>query len=88
MIKNGRLWDILKNTDEEGFLISASTIGEERWNDLGNLEEEENNLLPGHSYSILQVKEFKNNGLINIRNPWGNFEWYYLNFKKILNKKF
>lgn len=62
--------------DEEGYLLSASTDGEERWLDLVISEESENGFLPGHAYAILQVKEYKNNGLLNIRNPWGNFEWY------------
>lgn len=80
MIKNGKIWDILKNGDEEGYLMSGSTEGEERWADLGLLGDEDglNNLLPGHSYTILQVKEHKNNALMNIRNPWGGFEWYNL----------
>ena len=64
--------------------MSASTEGEERWADLGLVGEDDghNNLLPGHSYTILQVKEFKNNALVNIRNPWGGFEWY--DFNKIV----
>ena len=77
MIKTGKIWDIIKNAEEEGYLISASTEGEERWADLGIIGEDEGNntLLPGHSYTILQVKEYKNNALMNIRNPWGSFEW-------------
>lgn len=77
IIKSGRLWDILKIGEEEGYLMSASTEGEERWEDLGITGEDDGNgnLLPGHSYTILQVKEYRNNALINLRNPWSNFEW-------------
>ena len=37
-------------------------------------------LIPAHAYSLIQVKEIntrdgKNIKLLNIRNPWGNFEW-------------
>lgn len=77
MIKNGSLWEYLKQCDEEGFLISASTPGEDRWTDVGGEPDEElGGLVPGHAYSVLQVKEYKNLKLVNIRNPWGNFEWY------------
>ena len=30
----------------------------------------------GQAYSIIQVKEAKGHRLLNIRNPWGNFEWF------------
>jgi hypothetical protein len=32
-------------------------------------------LVPGHAYSVIIVKEALNHKLMNIRNPWGNFEW-------------
>lgn len=77
MIKTGKIWDILRAGDDEGYLMSASTEGEERWADLGINGEEEgtHGLLPGHSYTILQAKEYKNYALVNIRNPWGQFDW-------------
>lgn len=31
--------------------------------------------MPGHAYSVIQVKEAFGNQLMNIRNPWGTFEW-------------
>jgi hypothetical protein len=34
-----------------------------------------NGLVPGHSYTILAAKEYKNYRLLQLRNPWGNFEW-------------
>ena len=82
MIKTGKIWDVLRAGDEEGYLMSASTEGEERWADLGINGEEEatHSLLPGHSYTILQVKEYKNNALLNIRNPWGQFDWYFVQY--------
>lgn len=54
-----------------------------RWVDQGLTEEDDHNyagLLPGHAYSIIQVKEvvsqvgdyFK---ILNIRNPYNVFEW-------------
>jgi hypothetical protein len=32
-------------------------------------------LVAGHAYTIIQVKEAFGNKLLNIRNPWGEFEW-------------
>ncbi len=73
-IKTGDLFRTMKKYDELGYLISASTPGEDKWTE----EEEkppEGGLVPGHAYSVIQVKEYNGNQLINIRNPWGTFEW-------------
>ena len=32
-------------------------------------------MVPGHAYSVIIVKEAKGHRLINVRNPWGSFEW-------------
>jgi calpain-15 len=32
-------------------------------------------LIPGHAYSVIAAKEVKGHKLLNIRNPWGGFEW-------------
>jgi calpain-15 len=32
-------------------------------------------LIPGHAYSIIIAKEVKGHRLLNMRNPWGGFEW-------------
>jgi len=74
LIQNGDFWDLIKNFDAEGYLMSASTPGEERFNDPG-LPEDDGQLLPGHAYSIILVKDVQGNKILNIRNPWGNFEW-------------
>jgi len=77
------IWRKLIEGYEEGYLINASTQGEDRWVDQGLTEEDDHNyagLLPGHAYSIIQVKEvvsqvgdyFK---ILNIRNPYNVFEW-------------
>ena len=57
-----------------GYLISASTAGEDRWTETGG-PDQEGGLIPGHAYSIIQAKEAFGNLLLNIRNPWGTFEW-------------
>lgn len=65
---------MIKLFDSEGFLMSASTPGEEQWADVGQ-PEEDGQLLPAHAYSIIIVKETHGHKLLNIRNPWGSFEW-------------
>lgn len=77
LIDNGEFWEILKQYDDEGFLMSASTTGEDRWTEFGGPDHNADGvgLVPGHAYTILLCKEAKEHKLINIRNPWGNFEW-------------
>ena len=73
-IQSGEFFRKLKQFDESGYLISASTPGEDRWTETGG-PSETGGLVPGHAYSVIQVKEAYGNQLINIRNPWGTFEW-------------
>lgn len=44
------------------------------WTENGG-PDEEGGLVPGHAYSIISAKEALGHRLIQIRNPWGNFEW-------------
>lgn len=75
-VENNTLWEEIKGFEEEGYLISVSTPGEDRWADQGwGDDEESSGLSPGHAYTILQVKDYKQNKLVCLRNPWGNFEW-------------
>jgi len=76
MIKSGAFWAKLKEADEKGYLLSASTPGEQRWEDSPTGDSEENTLLEGHSYTISSLAEVKGYKLLKIRNLWGNFEWY------------
>ena len=54
--------------------------GEDRWSDVGGApvagEAGCTGLVHGHAYTVLQVKESRTGArLLNLRNPWGNFEW-------------
>ena len=60
--------------DKQGYLLSASTPGEDRWTELGG-PSKKGGLVPGHAYSVIQIKEALGHQLVNIRNPWGSFEW-------------
>ena len=74
MIENGDLFKEMIRFDEQGYLLSASTPGEDRWTGK-NAEVPAGGLVPGHAYSVIQVREALGNRLVNIRNPWGRFEW-------------
>jgi calpain-15 len=74
IIQSGYLWEFLKNIDEEGALISASTPGKDKFTEGGG-PDAKGGLVPGHAYTVIQVKEVAGNQLLNVRNPWGNFEW-------------
>jgi len=75
MIKNGSLWAKLKEAEEKGYLLSASTSGEQRWADTPTGDTEDNSLLAGHSYTITTLTEIKGQKLLKIKNIWGQFEW-------------
>eukprot|EP00298_Acanthocystis_sp_HF-20_P012618 c19977_g1_i1.p1 GENE.c19977_g1_i1~~c19977_g1_i1.p1 ORF type:complete len:483 (-),score=135.09 c19977_g1_i1:153-1601(-) len=63
-----QFWQILLLYDFRDSIISASIShdGEQKRND---------GLVEGHAYSLLSVKEIDDIKLIQLRNPWGEFEW-------------
>jgi calpain-15 len=74
MIESGELWDKIKKYDEIGALISASTAGEDRFTESA-APLKKGGLVPGHAYTVIVAREAQGNRLLNIRNPWGQFEW-------------
>jgi calpain-15 len=74
MIERDELWPMIKRYDIEGAMIIASTVGEDRWSETGSIELA-GGLVPGHAYTVIQAIDAKGNRLLNIRNPWGHFEW-------------
>lgn len=74
MLNQNTLWPLLMKEDNEGSLISGSTPGEDRWTETGG-PAKTGGLVPGHAYTIIQVREAYGIRLLNIRNPWGWFEW-------------
>lgn len=68
-----KFWNLLKNYDDLGYLISGETPGYDQFTKEGGLSG--GGLVPGHAYSIIRLVEVKGNRLVNIYNPWGKFEW-------------
>lgn len=74
IIENNELWPLIKKYDDLGALISASTAGEDRFSESSG-PQKKGGLVPGHAYTIILAKEACGVKLLNIRNPWGSFEW-------------
>ena len=72
LLEGGRFWGYLKDLDASGALISASVTDEML--DSSGLGRH-GGLIPGYSYTVLQLRETRFEQLLNIRNPWGYFEW-------------
>lgn len=73
LIKSGEFWRLLQSSDTDGFLLCASTLGEDRWRDYE--EKLPAGLLPGHCYSIISLHEVRGSKIVQLRNPWGKLEW-------------
>ena len=70
-IQSDKIWSNIKFADDSNKLICATTIIDKNYT---------NGLIPGHAYTIIDAKEFKNDKnettkLLKIRNPWGVANW-------------
>lgn len=86
-IASGLLWRTLLEHSEVGYLLSATTPGEDIYSEerikavdfIGTAGRSQgaNGLVAGHTYTILTVIETINgeHQLLKLRNPWGSFEW-------------
>ena len=74
LVRNGKLWTMLKTFDKENYIMAGGTPGEDMWTENGG-PDKQGGLVPGHAYSIISAAEYNGIKLLNIRNPWGNFEW-------------
>ena len=72
-----RLWQSLLRWDAQGYIMSASTPGEDTLTETGDrpAAEEGTGLVQGHAYTLLCAREAGGQRLVLMRNPWGNFEW-------------
>jgi len=82
-VKEGRFWPLLKDWLKRQCLVCASTPGEgdrprneyDATHARRETSADNHGLIPGHAYTILHCVEVGGNMLLNIRNPWGAFEW-------------
>ena len=71
LINSGKLWDLIMNFEDEGYILSAATPYEPLW----IVSNDNNGMTPGQGFTVVGVKEAKGNKLINLRNTLANFEW-------------
>ena len=65
-----KLFDILWEYDRVEALLSASSeAGEDRRDNAVR------GIVQGHAYSILRVRKVERSRMVQLRNPWGGFEW-------------
>lgn len=64
LVESGKLWDLMMHFDSEGFLLAGGTPGEDMWTEKGAETGEPGGLVPGHAYSVIQVKEAKSHKLL------------------------
>ncbi|CAI2385872.1 unnamed protein product [Moneuplotes crassus] len=69
-----KLWKVLQESDKKGHIMCAGTPGVDIWTE-GESPNQETGIVPGHAYSVIAAKEYNGLKLLQIRNPWGQFEW-------------
>ncbi|CAG9531009.1 unnamed protein product [Cercopithifilaria johnstoni] len=67
------IWAHLLSMREAGFIMGCSCGSGRRYVD--EAEFKRVGLQIRHAYSLLDVKEYKNQRLVRLRNPWGTFTW-------------
>ena len=68
LVLTGVMWKLLKKWDKRKYLTAVGTKEMPSENSLAGLVKE-------HAYSIIRVEEVEGNKLLELRNPWGVFEW-------------
>ena len=67
------IWTTILEADQQGFSITCETPGEDKVTERGGGKG--TGIVSGHAYSLLRAVEHNGVRLLNIRNPWGKFEW-------------
>jgi hypothetical protein len=67
LLNSGQLMTMIREWHNQGYCIVAATDDE--------VNQEKTGLVSRHYYSISRVAEAYGHFLINLRNPWGEFEW-------------
>ena len=68
MLDNDKLWDLMIGSQNKDYLMTAGT------KDI-QADESLTGLIKEHAYSIIKLEMVGDNRIMNLRNPWGVFEW-------------
>ena len=62
------MFEIFKEYDKQNSMLAAYILNNCEW-------KQSNGIVAGHAYSILRIEEIGDVKLLQLRNPWGRFEW-------------
>lgn len=66
MVDSGKLWELIKHFDEEGYIMTGGTPPEKMWSENETKPDPQatKGLIPGHAYSVIAAKEVKGHRLL------------------------
>eukprot|EP00051_Salpingoeca_urceolata_P026064 m.475737 g.475737 ORF g.475737 m.475737 type:complete len:816 (+) comp20398_c0_seq15:196-2643(+) len=70
------IWHMMETADVCKNIMSGSVPGEDKWSNTAGQPTGEIGLISGHAYSIIRARQTSHgHRLLQLRNPWGKFEW-------------
>jgi len=75
-VQSGQLFDKLCDYDDKGFLMVTGTPGYDDMSKHEDLKNGSGGIVPGHAYTLKTARtESGGSRLMEMRNPWGKYEW-------------